>query len=442
MAAGFVAPYTGTLYISCAGGSAAATSTFGTGTSQANFVPYLTGLPQSCSTTPVSIGKVNAGQTVQFGMSTLWNGQTYWAFSGGTDTGSLVAFTDVCNSLGMGGSILQQTSSSTWVMHLDDAAHYTISSCEANNILIQLTLVATPPALAAQTYALSTSPSDCGTRDQAVVQWSAFPGYSCMRTAIFPQFAIGNGWTTQITGFLPLQPPVSGIAPSVLGQVFPGDFASVTRNIPCAGIWESITGTASQTFSAQVPSGGAYTGNFTGLAGCPSGSQNLSVQIPGLGQGPMQLQIFAPNAQALQNATAQMTQYYQDSTFSWQVTVNPIDVLDAKNSWTAPLYQGGNYTTAFSVVNMSPSPQAVTITLRDDNGNLVTSPLATPILAGGCGCNQDSVNAAGGFFAQTVPAFFSNIGVAQGTIQFTASQPIIVFILRVINNSLGSVPAV
>lgn len=134
----FVAPVSGTLYISCVGGSAGAVSQFGTGTSSANFVPYLSSLPESCPTAQVSLGAVTAGQTVPFGIETQWGGQTYWAFSTGTDEASIVSFTDVNNSLGMGGNIIQQTGTNTWVMHLNDAAHYTISQDEANNILIQL----------------------------------------------------------------------------------------------------------------------------------------------------------------------------------------------------------------------------------------------------------------------------------------------------------------
>jgi hypothetical protein len=138
----FVVPASGTLYMQCVGGSAGATSQFGLGTSPSNFVPYLTGLPGSCPDKEVSVGAVSAGQTVQFGISTAWNGQTYWAFSSGTDQGSIVSFSDVCNTLGMGGNNIQQTSSTTWVMHLNDAAHYTLSQCEANNILIQLRVAA------------------------------------------------------------------------------------------------------------------------------------------------------------------------------------------------------------------------------------------------------------------------------------------------------------
>jgi hypothetical protein len=136
----FVAPSSGTLYVECIGGSAGATSQFGTGTSPSSFVALLSGLPQSCPTSEVVEGAVVAGQTVPFAIYTFWNGQYYWAFSTSTDQASYVAFTDVNDSLGMGGNIIQQTSATTWIMHLNDAAHYTISTAEANNILIQLRL--------------------------------------------------------------------------------------------------------------------------------------------------------------------------------------------------------------------------------------------------------------------------------------------------------------
>jgi uncharacterized protein (TIGR03437 family) len=143
----FIVPYSGNLYMSAVGGSAGAVSTFGVGTSQSNYTQYLSGLPSNPSPSgDVSIGSVKAGQTVVFGMSTFWNNQTYWAFSNATDQGSIVAFSDVNNTLGMGGKIIQQTGPTTWVMHLNDAAHYTITSSEANNILIQLRLAAAPVA--------------------------------------------------------------------------------------------------------------------------------------------------------------------------------------------------------------------------------------------------------------------------------------------------------
>src|ERR1700680_4436925 len=46
----------------------------------------------------------------------------------------------------MGGKVIQPTGTNTWVMHLNDAAHYTVSTDEANNILIQLRLANSGPA--------------------------------------------------------------------------------------------------------------------------------------------------------------------------------------------------------------------------------------------------------------------------------------------------------
>lgn len=134
----FIVPSSGSLYARCVGGIAGATSVFGIGTSATNFVPTLTGLPALCTGTEVLVGSVIAGQVMQFGISTVWTGQTWWAFSGGSDQASLVSFTDVCNTLGLNGSVYQQTGPATWVMHLSDAAHYTYDICDANNILIQL----------------------------------------------------------------------------------------------------------------------------------------------------------------------------------------------------------------------------------------------------------------------------------------------------------------
>jgi Ricin-type beta-trefoil lectin domain len=141
----FVAPVTGTLYLKCVGGSAGALSQFGLGTSPSTFVSYLSALPQACPTTEVAAGRVTAGQAVPFGIQTWWTGQSFWAFSTGSDPGSMVSFTDMDNSLGWGGSIIQMMGTNTWVLHLNDAAHYTLSSGEANNILVQIRLQPSEP---------------------------------------------------------------------------------------------------------------------------------------------------------------------------------------------------------------------------------------------------------------------------------------------------------
>ncbi len=155
------------LYVKCIGGTAGAVSQFGTGTSPANFVPYLNSLPASCPTLEVPIGTItDATQTIPFGIHTVWGRTDYWAFSTGTDQASKVAFTDVNNSLGLGGDIVQKTGTNTMVMHLNDAAHYLVGSDEANNILIQVRLVVDE----SQPTISQTSDAKAGTIDGS---WSA-----------------------------------------------------------------------------------------------------------------------------------------------------------------------------------------------------------------------------------------------------------------------------
>lgn len=128
-------------------------SEFGTGTAASNFTPLLRSLPQSCPSSEVAVGHVSAGQKVPFGIHTIWQGSDYFAFSTANDQPSIVAFSDVYNSLRMGGKIIQQTGASTWKMHLSDAAHYTITLDAAENILIQIRLLVDQSQLAQRSIA-------------------------------------------------------------------------------------------------------------------------------------------------------------------------------------------------------------------------------------------------------------------------------------------------
>jgi len=83
-----------------------------------------------------------AGTDLQFYEATQ-NRWYYWAFSDGTDQATLFAFTDVDNSLGFGGSVIEQTSISTWLLHLDDAMSFYDDG--DNDVLIQIRLSAATP---------------------------------------------------------------------------------------------------------------------------------------------------------------------------------------------------------------------------------------------------------------------------------------------------------
>jgi uncharacterized protein (TIGR03437 family) len=177
-AEGFIVPRSGNLYVRAVGGSAGGTSQFGLGTSQNNFTPLLSGLPGNPSPSgEVFAGLVSAGQTVHFGMFTVFGSSAY-AFSNATDAASQGAFWDTNNSLGMGGSIIEQTSSNTWLLHLDDARSYQFDD-DDNDVLIALRLDSGsgggPPAGGPTVTLDFEPPLSAGLAPMSFIQGSAVP---------------------------------------------------------------------------------------------------------------------------------------------------------------------------------------------------------------------------------------------------------------------------
>ncbi len=138
----FVVPYDATLYLQAIGGTGGATTEFGIGTSMTDAVAYFTNLPHNPVPSPeVQVGPVTANTSLNFYMKTVFAGTTYWAFSDlyTTDPASITAFTDTDHSFSPTGSIIVQTSPTTWVLHLDDAASYKVDDND-NDVLIQIRL--------------------------------------------------------------------------------------------------------------------------------------------------------------------------------------------------------------------------------------------------------------------------------------------------------------
>ena len=336
-------------------------------------------------------------------------------------------------------------------------------------LIFAMTLLTAPVQAAGQSdfsFMSVSAPAKCGKDHPGVVtgqqllqlfgSTGTLSGYSCIKTLLFPQFAVGNGWTSQVTNLMPVQPPLAGLVSGTnpgyavvltagsAATANPNNGATVLLNAGangCLGFWDSLSATAFQLGYSVIDSGGATRGNLTGLGTLGKCAGGADTQVAGGAQGPLQVQVLAPSEAALNQSVNQLTYFYDGGTFTWQVTVNPIDISNAKTIWTAPLYQGGDYATAFSVVNASNTPQSVNIVLRDDNGNPIGTAKSTPMLAPGCGCSQLGQSAAGGFYAITVADLFGNIGTQTGSIEFTGSSNIVVLVLRTIKTSLGSVPA-
>ncbi len=146
LASFFSVPYDAIFYVAPMGGGAGATSDFGVGTSQADAVPLLHGLPNYPNPSgEVQVGPVARGGALNFYLRSEFGG-VYWAFSVDTiSDASRYAFMDLDNSLGLGGSIIEQTGPTTWLLHMDDAASFYYDD-DDDDVLVQLRL---EPAIAA-----------------------------------------------------------------------------------------------------------------------------------------------------------------------------------------------------------------------------------------------------------------------------------------------------
>ena len=140
----FVMPVTGDLFLQQMGGEAGGITSFGLGTSPTDFIPFYTGLPNNPNPIgEVLVGMFNSGTTIHFGEFTVFGNMSGFAFSNATDQASVVAFTDVDNSLGMGGSIIQRTGPLTWLLHLDDAESFRVDD-DDNDVLMQVRVAPVP----------------------------------------------------------------------------------------------------------------------------------------------------------------------------------------------------------------------------------------------------------------------------------------------------------
>ncbi len=102
--------------------------------------PVFFGLPNNPSpNTELALGQFTAGTSIDFGIETQFGGE-YFAFSNETTPAAIRAFTDIDNSLGLGGNVVESTGLNTYVLHLDDAASFMVDDNDAD-ILMQLRAV-------------------------------------------------------------------------------------------------------------------------------------------------------------------------------------------------------------------------------------------------------------------------------------------------------------
>lgn len=143
----FIVPYNADLYFTYVSGSSAAATDFGLEIGDGTLQTYLYAL-NSPSQPPygyeVFAGHFKEGTELTVFELSFWHNNYYIVFSDAENPASINAFTDVNNSLGMDGSVVEQTSIFTWVLHLDDAAPYLDD--DDNDVVVEIRLKAKHPA--------------------------------------------------------------------------------------------------------------------------------------------------------------------------------------------------------------------------------------------------------------------------------------------------------
>jgi hypothetical protein len=136
----FVVPYNATMYLDVLGGSPGAVTEFGIIRKDGELKPIFTGIPSN--TDPpgtVKVGTVPAGTVLRFYQKTEWQGKKYFADSSRSDPASRVAFYDIDNSLGLGGTAVEKLSRNVWLLNLDNAASFLVDD-DDDDVVILMTL--------------------------------------------------------------------------------------------------------------------------------------------------------------------------------------------------------------------------------------------------------------------------------------------------------------
>ena len=290
----------------------------------------------------------------------------------------------------------------------------------------------------------------------------AVAGNTCQRYATFAWYTSGGVWQSQVSVVVPAGAP--GVATGSVTVQF-GIGAGTNRGLltgaPFSSLYGGIAGNKAyfSTIQAMIPTGGSARLDLESGAVCVGAE---CTQSSDLAVGAMWAIISSPDASALDLTTLQLIYLSapvagaQNTT---QVAVPPVFSDLASSKWITtysetPLEkkseEANSNNMAFSVANLSDQAQAVTVSIYDLYGNLITSK-STPVLQGGK--KEGAQVKPGDVYADSFANFFglatsavtnplataalSRTGTIDGTIIFqsSAGQPIAPLVVRAAGNS-------
>jgi uncharacterized protein (TIGR03437 family) len=211
-------------------------------------------------------------------MWTQYGTNQAWAFSDGTDAASIIAFWDTEDQLGMGGRIIQQTSPTTWIMHLDNAVSYLYDDSN-NDILMQIRLASVSPSqpsisavVNAASYQAGMSPGMLatlfGTNLSPVVGVESAGGATSYKgvsisvdNLLVPLFTVANVNGAEQINF---QVPAELTAPGTMQVQINNNGSIGTVNVPITavqpGIFEYVPAGTALSYAAIMKPDGSVVG--------------------------------------------------------------------------------------------------------------------------------------------------------------------------------------
>jgi hypothetical protein len=295
-------------------------------------------------------------------------------------------------------------------------------------------------------FSTSTPPA-CGKYVLATLGDGSF---ACERYAVFPWFAAGGGgWFTQISMFTAPVAAVNGLARGVQFQIGLGPGASV------AAVYGGLAGSYGVFNFVQPPILAGSSARLDILSAVVCGSSGCA-QTGDLADGPLWVQLDAPDVQTLEAANLQLVFLFADSTgkYNTQMAGPPVFADQASAAWMSsfsetPLDQKAgainSNDSSFAVTNLSVQAQSVSVSLYDQAGNLIAQK-STPLLAAGTQNGAQIVPGGvygidfGSFFGLTSSVLTSFTGTIDGTVRFVSSAglPIAPLVVRLAGNSIST----
>jgi hypothetical protein len=182
---------------------------------------------------------------------------------------------------------------------------------------------ALPPTLTGAVLG-ACAPPECGKYVLAILA----DGSACERYAAFPWFAAGGGWSTQVSMFTAPMELVGGQPRGVQFQIGLGPGASV------AAVYGGLAGSYGTFNFVQSPilAGNSARLDILSAVACDSSG---CAQTGDLADGPLWVQMDAPDVETLEAGNFQLIFLFSDSTgkYSTQMAVPPVFNDQASAAW-------------------------------------------------------------------------------------------------------------